>query len=191
MHKAMDILLSYQTLGIMETKNGTKLVGKAPHIAPQAWLHSIFPPLQEGQIREMEKKVGLPFPEEYCTFLSLANGLNVFNGTLSLFGQRSTFERNAEENSQQPFDIIIPNTLERPPHTEDYIIIGSYDWDGSLLAVHSKQGDIIMCERYTGEVLHRWDSFAAMLCNEVPRICSLFGSDGRELDPNKSTLPCE
>jgi hypothetical protein len=48
-------LFKFENLGIEKSENGTILIGRAPHVAKQAWLHSIHPVLSEQDIVTLER----------------------------------------------------------------------------------------------------------------------------------------
>jgi hypothetical protein len=184
-------LFEYSHLGEQLMPNGTLLIGKAPHIAPLAWLHSIYPPLLGNDLNEMEKRLGHAIPGPYRRFLIATNGINIFSTTLSLYGLRYNYKRNIED-VWQPFDIVTPNTIEKPGNAGDNIfIIGSYDWDGSYLYIDSKSGKIHLCDREDARSNYSWDSFYAMLESEINRLITRFDKEGKVLNEDESTLPFE
>ena len=185
---ALEILKSYKHLGEKQLKNGTLLIGKAPHIAPEAYLHSIFKPLTENEIIETEKILKQTIPDDYKEFLRISNGLHIFNTTLSLYGRRTNNSRSIEDI--QPFDLDIPNIYEKPKNADKNIfIIGSYDWDGSYLYVDKNDNSVHLCERENAKSLYKWNNFAEMLLSETNRLIKLFDKNGEEIDSSKSTLP--
>src|ERR1700744_5011257 len=113
MYDILEILKGYSKLGEKLLENGTLLIGRAPHIAPQAWLHRIYSPLLEDDIVTLEKSLKIDIPISYKKFLSISNGLGVFNTTIAFYGLRNNYRRNVID-VWQPFDILTPNILERP-----------------------------------------------------------------------------
>jgi hypothetical protein len=171
--------------------NGTLLIGKAPHIAPQAWLHTIYPPITNIQIQELELKLGNSIPKKYKTFLFNTNGLNVFNTTLNLFGYRSNYNRNVLD-AKQPFNILTPNINERPKNAdENYFFIGFYDWDGSLIYIDSSTNKVHLSKRDNAKSLYQWNNFQEMIENEIERLIALHEKDGKEKNQEHSTLPIQ
>lgn len=188
-YEILGLLKKFDYLGEKTLGDGTHLIGKAPHIAPLAWLHTIYPPLSEEEISILEGQINNKIPKSYKDFLLLTNGLNVFNTTFSLYGLRKNYNRTTED-IWQPFDIILPNTIEKPDHaTHNTFIIGSYDWDGSYLYMNTESERVFMCDREDITPLYEWESFREMLEKEVKRLVGLFDKQGRELLPDHSTLP--
>lgn len=191
LEKVFNILFNYKDLGDKILENKTHLIGKAPHIAPEAWLHCIYPPLKTEEIDFLQKEISKPIPKEYDLFLQRTNGLNIFNTTLSLFGVRKNYKRDLN-NVWQPFDIVAPNTIEAPPKADSNIfIIGGYDWDGSYLFIKSNDNSVHLCKKENLKSLYSWNSFSHMLESEVKRLTTLFDKKGKEINPDESTLPTD
>ena len=188
-YKVFELLRKYKYLGERILEDGTLLIGKAPHIAPLAWLHSIYPALKSNEIEFLETKLGTSISLDYKRFLTSSNGLGVFNTTFSLYGLRRNYNRTIDD-VWQPFNIITPNTLEKPDNAKrtDFII-GGYDWDGSRLYIDTETNVVHLCDREDITTLYRWESFDKMLESEIHRLVKLFDSEGKEIDETKSTLP--
>ncbi len=187
--RILDIVKQYRYLGERQLEDGTLLIGRAPHIAPHAWLHSIYPPLKKLEIEELESKMSSIIPNDYKEFLEVSNGLKVFNTTFSLDGLRKNFKRGIDD-VWQPFSIITPNTLERPENSrKSFFFIGGYDWDGYLLYIDSDTNKVHLCNGENATSLFHWKNFEAMLESEINRLIKLFDKEGRELNPEASTLP--
>lgn len=188
--KSIDILKGYNYLGEQQLEDGSLLIARAPHIAPQAWLHSIYAPLTESEISEVEQRVG-EIPKVYKGFLKTSNGLGVFNTTLSLYGFRRNYKRQIPD-VWQPFDIVTPNTIEKPANAKGSVfIIGGYDWDGSRLYIDKLTGKVHLCDRDDAKSLYEWNSFGEMLLSEIKRLSTLFDKEGKEINPDDSTLPTD
>lgn len=187
-YEVLDILMAYSNLGKQELEDKTILIGRAPHIAPKAWLHSIHAPLSDQEINELEKDLGT-IPEDYKSFLKTANGIKIFNTTFCLYGLRKTYKRGVND-VWQPFDILTPNILERSSNaTKNMFFIGGYDWDGSLLYFDLETNKIHLCDNDDATSIYEWDNFIIMLNTEVKRLSTLFDINGKEYDENRSTLP--
>lgn len=185
--ESLKLLDAYRHLGEKKLEDGTLLIGKAPHIAPMAWLHSIYSPLVDSEIEGLERKIGAKIPENYRAFLKVSNGLKVFNTTLCLDGVRRNYVRTVE-NVWQPFDICIPNVSERPQNAKSSsFFIGGYDWDGSLLFTDGSK--VFLCDREDAKPLYEWNSFEEMLSSEIKRLMTLFDKNGKALNPESSTVP--
>jgi hypothetical protein len=187
--KAIKILERYKSLGYRELGNGTKLIGHVPHVAPEAWHHRIFPPLNENSIREIEKIIHMALPDSYVEFLKSTNGINMFSDSLSFSGLRLSYVRVGDE-SIQPYHIKTFNLYERPEDSENsFVFVGHYFDDGSLLYIDKSDGAVYRCTRESSKPLNRWDDFWGMLLSETIRLSKLFDRQGKKIDPDKPTKP--
>jgi len=183
-------LKPYEKYGSIIQKNGTKLIGKAPHIAPMAWLHSIFQGLDINDLQIIASELNTVIPKDYADFLTFSNGLDLFTGTLSLFGRRTSYDRVAEINARQPFSLITTNAYEKPSNSnENYFYIGSYNWDGSLIFIDILNSKVHRCDRDNAQILNSWANFNEFLKIEICRLKSLYNENGTEKKPDESTLP--
>jgi hypothetical protein len=170
--------------------DGTVLIGHAPHIAPHAWIHGIYPVLNDIEISDIESMVKNKIPTSYRNFLlHSSNGLSLFLDTLSLYGLRKKIGRDVE-NAWQPYSIITPNTIERIGDAKsNHFFIGGYNWDGSLLYIDTKTEKVHRCSNESVSPLNTWDNFEEMITSEVSRIILLFDEDGVEKDSDFPTVP--
>ena len=188
-HKILNRLKSFDYLGEKQLEDGTLLIAKALHIAPMAWLHRIYPPLTNEQIKMLEGQLKLEIPNSYKAFLRVTNGLSVFN-CFSLYGLRKNYSRTIDD-VWQPFDIITPNTVERPKNAKRSIFyIGGYSSeDGAWLYLNSEDDSVHLCERWKTKSLYKWESVDEMLESEISRLIALFNKNGEPLYPDKDILP--
>lgn len=186
----VSIIERWAGLGTRKLENGTYLVGHVPHVGPQAYLHIIFPPLDPEQITGIEQKIGTVLPDEYREFLLRVNGLHVFSTALAIYGMRRNYVRVGDE-AIQPFDINIPNTIERPKDADEaWVIIGSYKQDGSNIYIDKTTGKVYRSERWKAKNrLNEWPDFWTMLTSEVQRLSTLFDELGRKIDQDAPTTP--
>ncbi|HTE13355.1 MAG TPA: SMI1/KNR4 family protein [Chitinophagaceae bacterium] len=183
-----DKIENYERLGVKILEDSTKLIAKAPHIAPYAWLHSIYKPLNADEILHLEKELSTEIPDDYKHFLSkCSNGLNIFIDAFSLYGFRKRQGRTIED-SYQPYSIITRNRTERLRDADsDMFFIGSYSWDGSLLYI--QKGKVYRCTRKFTKPLNEWLSFEEMLVNEIDRIFLLHDKEGKIINEDIPTSP--
>jgi hypothetical protein len=181
-------LEKYNHLGEQILQDGTLLIGKAKHIAPQAWLHGIYKPLSNVEIEKLEHDIQLKIPADYEFFLTnYSNGLNIFVDVFSLDGFRKRNSRNIED-AYQPYSIINPNTKERLEDADsDMFFIGGYNWDGSLL--YMKNNKVYRCSNDNTIPINTWNSFPEMLLSEVERISKLYDKNGIEINADEPTIP--
>lgn len=187
--KLVDSFKRYEHWSRKETENGTLLIGNPHKDKPYWWLIKIFSPISREELNRLKDELHIPdiysyFLLEYC------NGLDLFLGTLSLFGYRRNMIRTPSQVIQQPFNVATINLNECPKNSkQNYFYFGSYNWDGSLIYMDTKDNCIYLCHRYDSTPIFKWNSFKSFLDTEVPRICSLFDDNGEEINPDCSTLP--
>jgi len=177
-------MLEYEYLGLQTDEDGSVFIGKAPHIAPKAWLHKKYRKLSIIEIDELGEKVQIEIPIIYKEFLNVfSNGLNLFSDSLSLDGLRSNYNRDIDIASKQPYSIITPNITERfTDASSDMFFFGGYCLDGSLLYFRGIK--IYKCARYTVKPTFEWNSFEEMILLEFDRLALLFDKDGKEIEVN-------
>lgn len=183
----VDHINQYKYLGHKRVGNNSYLVGQAPHIGPEAWLHIVYAPLCQEEINSLFSS-NIPKNIEYIEFLKHMNGLTLFNGVLTFYGLRNNYSR-VGDNIYQPFNIITANTIERNLNIDsESLVFGSYRQDGSKLLI-SKEGHIARFKRENGLILNQWNNFEDFILTEVPRVFSLFNSDGIKINSKLSTTP--
>jgi hypothetical protein len=184
--KVFEILKEASSLGEERTPEGVILIGKTPHIAPRAWLHYIFPPIDDAEINLLEQEIGRIFPESLREFLELSNGINVFSDSLAIFGHRTTFDRSS--TVIEPYSIVSMNLYERPPNLpKNMLLVGSYSCgDGAFLYMDPRSGAVMRSARNDATPTHRWTSFDTMLVDEVSRLAERFDARGRPLVAGRS-----
>lgn len=187
-----DVLFDFDFLGTERCENGTLLIGRAPHIAELAWLHSIYPTLNKEDINHLEKELNQKIPDSYLRFLTeYSNGLGIFVSKFSLYGLRKQLGRGLDA-VRQPYSIITPNTHERPDNAKNsYLFIGGYSWDGSKIYIDTETNKVHYCDRWDATSLYEWSSFEAMLNYEIPRMISLFDKNGVIINDDLYTTPIE
>ncbi len=171
------------------SQEGGFFIGKAPHRGIRAWQNRIYPKISMTEIEIMENEMHRQIAPSYIRFLtSFSNGLDIFNGTLALYGYRYSFRRD-ETHDQQPFNLVWINKREKPWNsTDDMFFIGTYNWDYSFLYVTPDQ-KVHICHREDATSLFTWDSIEDMLLSEIKRIYTLFDDRGVAIDPKHPTTP--
>jgi len=176
--------------GERTTTMGAHLYGHVPHLAPEAWLHSLYAGLSTQELQSMELKCGRPIPSIFRDFLSHTNGINLFSGHLYIYGMRSTYDRTGDA-AWQPYALEVPNTQERPRDAKaSYFFVGGYFDDGSKLVIDDETLKVLrLPQRRAGPILTEWPDFWSMLISEAHRLSLLFDGAGRLLDESLPTAP--
>jgi len=190
--KIKEELLRFKNLGLETAENGTLLIGRAPHIAKQAWLNEIYPVLTEQDIVILENELNTEIPKDYKWFLlNGSNGLGMFVSKFYLYGLRKELGRSVAA-SRQPYGLDISNIDERPENAKDsYFFIGGYSWDGSQIYIDKETNKVHYCDRWDATSLLKWASFEEMLVSEVKRFTKLFNENGVIINEDLFTTPIE
>ena len=186
----MKYIQTFGKYGCKEYENGTKLYGHAPFIAPKAYNFRVFSALSEQEIIKLEQDMHREIPIAYRSFLMKnANGMNLFNTTLSFYGMRKSYCRSSEA-IPEPFSLSELNRFERPKNAkESHFFIGGYDNDLSKLYINTEDGTVHFCKRWDATSLLSWNSFEEMILSETRRLLSLHNDRGEILVPHEKTLP--
>jgi hypothetical protein len=182
LEELLSIVERYRSESDRSFPNGARLVCPVPWIAPSAWLHHIMAPCPEEAIERLAPTTGRQPPAVVIEFLRMANGIRLFNGSISVFGVRGDFSRKPETAHVLPFDIAF--------HTRDWShLFGSDDFlvgsigDADPCVWKSPNGEIHRLSREGGEVLERWPSFHDWLVPEADRFASMHEPTGRLVQP--------
>lgn len=190
-NKLLDILHKADNLGQKTIdKTGAQLIGHVPHVAPEAWYHNIFKPLTEEEIKFLEDKIKINFPDTFKDFLKFSNGIKIFSNEISIHGKRDNYNREGDD-VWQPFDILTINIDERPKDANSsYLFIGSYYDDGSQLYIDCDTEKVYRCEPgLSQKKLNMWGDIGTMIISEAQRIEKLYDEKGQLIDQSKPTTP--
>lgn len=181
-----ELIQKYGTLG-HEISDEWEAIGKAPHIAPMAWLHRFYKGLSDTELVEMESQVKMKVPLVLREFYKWSNGLEFFNDVFSISGYVSLLRR--EVGHWQPFPIV-NDSLERPKNTNpNQFYFGGWSWDGSKAYIDVESGEIFRCLRKDATPVNKWNNFEEFLYSEHKRLCSIHDLEGKRFDLNKPTIP--
>jgi hypothetical protein len=175
-------------LGHKTLPSGAEVFGHVPELAQEAWLHSLYPGLDDEELDALTDALDRTVPGVYADWLRLTNGLELFVTTLALYGVSRDSRRDSQ--NRQPFDLSIHNVHDRPGDAGDEcFFIGGYDWDGSLLYLRGEDEQVYRGTRESVDPLNEWDSLESMLLSEFDRLSEHFDEQGRERDPDRPTIP--
>lgn len=189
-NKIIDKLKEWKEIGEKVTANQTLLIGKVPHIAPEAWFHSIYNGLNEDQILDIETRLKKVLPNHLRECLKTANGLKMFSNSVSIWGRRTSYARTGEE-AYQPYDIIDLNEDLSSEISNDWLAFGSYFWDGSTMFYDLTSNDdkVFICERDSMKKMKTWDNIYLWLEEEINRLSKMYDFNGVEIDEDAPTIP--
>jgi hypothetical protein len=185
----MNVVEKAASFGTATSENGAHMYGHVPHVAPEAWFHILFPPLDESALAELESRLRRPVPDSYRELLKITNGLDLFSGAITLYGLRKDYSR--KPSIVLPFDLGDPNVHERPRIMDpSWFIFCSYRADGSSAYIDPGDGRVYRGSRdMTKPRLNQWASLDTFLGDEVRRLGPHFDNRGKRLDPSRPTTP--
>jgi hypothetical protein len=161
--------------------SGVRLICPTPHVAPEAWLHVLYPPLAPDKIEEMEKKLGVPLPDNFKVFLRRTNGLQMFSYRISIWGVRKNMARTGDE-AWQPYDLVDCNfEPERPNNSpEDVVYFAGADGGRSwcFFEFDGESYRVGKTDRHNFHPDFYWSDFGSWLLDEIRSLEILFNSDG-------------
>lgn len=190
LYNIIDELKKWKDNGEKITVNQTSLICKVPHIAPEAWLHCIYKGLSENEIEGIETKIKRQLPNHLREFLKIANGMNIFSDSISVWGRRTSYVRNGEE-AYQPYDLLDLNEELANEISSKWLAFGSYLWDGSTMYydVTSDDNKVFICERDSTKKMKIWDNIYLWLNEEINRLSKMYDENGIEIDEDEPTTP--
>jgi hypothetical protein len=116
-HETIDYLerrvYEFAHLGAVDLENGARLVGHIPHVAEYGYLNCLGYPLETQKILELEKQFLITFDADLTEFFKKYNGLSLYNGAFAFYGKHGEFSRTSGWLNFEPFEISMPNTVER------------------------------------------------------------------------------
>lgn len=161
--------------------DGGVVLCHTPFVAPQAYLHTIYPVLAPAQFEQVEGTIARTLPEDYHGFLRLVgNGARLYN--LSLYGLVGQLRRDATDPLGQPISLRYGNLVERPLGLqEDAVAIGGMvGWSSRGLLIMQPGGEVLLIHPLdSNDVAARWPDLDGMLHDEIARLSGLYDSKGR------------
>lgn len=173
---------------ILQSPNSATLICKLPAIGEKAFLHVVFSGNDLADITRIEDEEGLCIPHAVKDFLKVVNGMIMYQGSLSLYGIRKSFQRSS--TVREPFDFRERNIDRRPLDAKSsQFFVGSYNWDGSVIYVDGEDERVFRRASDNPEILNSWASIWDMLDQEIMRIGRLFDEHGNEINSKVPTTP--
>jgi hypothetical protein len=160
-------------------------------IGPLAYFHVVYRPVSSLLVAEVGQR--LKFPNSLRAFYQACNGMDLYAGTIRLFGcvEKGTPLDRSDPLSLPPLSITDMNQqFVSPRYSREVLSIGTYSYDRSLLCI-DRQSERVTC--YRGEDLRyerkSWPTIEDWLVSEQTRLSFLFSPDGRLLGTERLGLP--
>ena len=171
-------------LGRRKYPNGTLRIGHVPHVAPEGYLHHLLPPISPENLEVLQDEIGWDFPDSLSHFLKIHNGIDLFSDLVGINGRRTSYKRSdIDAMMEQPFDMVLPNTLERPGNApEDFIFIGSLGDDRQLVGAWPDGSISLWDAEKELASMPLYGNVFDFLLDESIKAQSLFDDSGRRVD---------
>lgn len=180
----LSILERWSSKGEKYLTNGTRLICPTPNVAPEAWLHVIFAPLNDEEIRKLDEQCRIRLPLDFQEFLLKSNGAFFFSYWIAIWGLRKSYSRTGDE-AWQPYDIHDHNEASmRPYNSPDTVLYFASDEDGKDWCFFEYEKDKYKIGKTPREEflpIRYWPSFWEWLLEETSRLKNLYSSDGVRL----------
>ena len=184
-------LKKWESLGIEEIPNRCKRIGHVPHVAPMAYLHEVYAPLDETDVDDLEQKISRTFPKPLREFYRHHNGLRMFSETFVVYGSIKNLDRSDFSYGVYcPIDLQTSNIPGRPGNAQEAtVFFGGYVEDFSKLYLDAKNRVIRCPKEDASKILNMWENLGEWLVTETRRLNSLFDEAGKETIYYKDLIP--
>ena|SRR5688572_22153158 len=170
-----SILRRWEHLGERKTTLGATLIGRVPHVGPEAWLHEVYKGLSEQELAVLEEALPSPIPVVFQDFLRRANGLKMFSDRMSISGFRAAISRNGD-GRYQPYDLREDNDPDGPPsrRPESILVFGHCGENESAvffdLKLGPQQSRVGMTLMDSFREVQSWPDFWTWVVHETERL---------------------
>ena len=182
----LALLEHWKRFGCERTNDGADLIGRALHVAPQAWLHQIFPPLNFAGERKLAADVSGFASSRAREVLREFNGCILFSSNLYLLGRRTSYDRSGSVH--QPWDIYSSNALNQHHEVPSgaLVIGGSNCLYHGVTITETEDRRVEAYDRVSPyRKLFEWASVDDWLFAEIGRLARLFDDQGRLIAPDE------
>jgi hypothetical protein len=157
-------LLPWRTLGFQKFEDGTTLIGRVPHVAPEAWFHMVFAPLRQGDLENVKSGLGSLGSFPFLSTFEQFNGFNLFSSNFFLFGRRTSYKRDG--SVFQPWDIITHHFEARAKGLPEELLLigGSKAIEGGVAFAQAPDGQVVALKKGNNWVeTYRWASAESLI----------------------------
>jgi SMI1 / KNR4 family (SUKH-1) len=167
--------------GERQLYTGVRLICPTPQVAPEAWLHVLYPPATPEAIRSAEMKLGIPLPEDYKSFLLSANGFVMFSYRLAVWGIKKSMARTGDE-AWQPYDLVNHNQeTNRPEGSPSNLLYFGSTENGATRCFFELNDGTYRVGKTSHNSYHPdgyWPHFGSWLLDQMRSLEILFDSSG-------------
>jgi hypothetical protein len=177
--------------GGYEFGSGGRCIGHTPWDGPHAYLHTIFVPLSEAEVAQLEAEVSLRLSPQIKNFYLNTNGADLF-GIISVRGLVGLVDRRMKDGIRQPISVRYGSVDERPKGlaTDDFVFGGEIGETIVGQLVIARTGDVRIVHPIDGtNVTDRWPSFDDFIFSEFDRLGLAHNAAGEFVGEKDERLP--
>lgn len=170
--KILAVLEEWNFRGEIVHAKGARLIGHVPEIAEKAYMHVIFPPLEEVYISELKGRLaGREIPDSYLSLLKLANGMYLFPNGITIHGYIPLNKGKSKSFLDNPSNIMIDNgqLMVKGSEPSD-ITIAWYQSDGSYVNIKNDGSIIRFKPVLPMQIISAWPTLISWLVEEITRL---------------------
>ena len=178
----LNPLKQWSHLGERIDPFGTHLIGRFCKDHPLAYMHEVYLPATEEDIRIAQKHLRVKISNQMQEFLLLSNGLSFFSPAgVHVFGVNvaAIYPESVATPWRFPNDIVSGNSVE---WLEDFpsttIMVARNDGVNSYLLLLEEGGPMIEYDPIEDEEYGEWDSFDHWLLDEIENLANQHDENG-------------
>jgi len=175
-------LAPWEHVGFRVWKTGALVYGNLETGRINGWLHVVFPPIPEGNMKRVTDEVTFIKDYGYLNILGGINGAMLCSGMLELYGVHAT--GSALRGPGILFDIFAENVnFTRHVERHDGLVFGSAMFAPVMrLYIETRTGEILSVDEETSDIAHRWPDFDTFFWGEIDRLEGHLKPDGHVVD---------
>jgi SMI1 / KNR4 family (SUKH-1) len=180
-HEVDQAISTWSSCGEKQLLSGVRLICPTPHIAPEAWLHVLYPPVTIEDISRLETDLRASLPKDFRDFLLRANGLELFSNNITVWGIRGKLSRSGDK-AWQPFDLRSHNrSSDRPYGSPNSIVYFGSVGRGENRCFFEPRGPsyiVGVTNRHDYQPSNYWPDFGNWLLDGIRKMKHKFNSAG-------------
>lgn len=160
----------YSQSGFLVDDNKVVKICHLPRVAPNAWLHTIYPSVDPQLIVKVKTLLRVELPQEYQNFMRFCNGATLFHTFVEIWGL-TTAKR--PDSANPAFDLVVENKkriLNGIQH-HNTIMIASYSYGDTIhieiSPMPSESAHVLLLDKSEGNILQEWSSLSEWLDYEM------------------------
>lgn len=178
-----EVIEPWKVNGERVLESGTIQIGRAPSIGTEAWVHTLFSPLNTEDLSELEDQLECTLDQTLKDFYLCHNGLKLFGSYFSIYGVPSLITRQGED-SIQPYDFITHNLSRPDNYPVTAYVIGSVLTEEIVFNLlvdvsrEDKHGTIYLYNKKDEMYICEWENIYIAIYEISQRLSGSMTADG-------------